>query len=106
MLNVVLKEEPRFVPAKCIRDRIAISHGCDACVVIRYATNERLEPCLLSSVTIKWRGSIIDGGARDEVPIPGCRYVLVLVALQVRIKGPVSKVEAQWLARNVRATFV
>ena len=55
---------------------------------------------------VKWRGSVIDGGTWDEVPIPRCRYVLVLVALQVRIKRPVSQVEAQWLARKVRATFV
>jgi hypothetical protein len=43
VLNVVIEEEPRFLPAECFREWVEIAHGRDACVVVRHAANERLK---------------------------------------------------------------
>lgn len=100
VLNVVIEEEPRFLPAERLCEWVEVSHGCDACFVVRHATNERLKSRLLCIRAVKRCGSVVGRGAWDEVPIPCCRYVLVFVALQVRIKRPVGEVETEWLARK------
>jgi hypothetical protein len=42
---------------------------------------------------VEWRGTVVDRGAGDEVPIPGCSDVLVLIALYVRVECTISEVE-------------
>lgn len=80
VLDIVVKEKPGLLPAQRLGVRVEISHRCGTGVAVRHAADERLEPCPLGMGTVERRGTIVNSGTRNKVPIPRRGDVFVFVA--------------------------
>ena len=56
--------------------------------------NKILEAGPLGVRAVQRRGTVVDGRTRNEIPVPGCGDVLVLIALEVGVQCTVGQVEA------------
>lgn len=102
VLGIVVKEKPGLLPAERLSKRVEIPHGSSTSFAIRYAAYERLKPFPTGIGAIEWRGTVVYGSTGNEIPIPGCGDVFILVASQVSVECTISEVETQRLVRKVR----
>lgn len=108
MLDIILEEEPGFLPPQGFGYRIRISHGCNTNFSIRDTANEFLygeEPCV---VAFQWSSSVVGGDTRDEMPIPGSGYIFIFVPTEESILDAICKVKSEWLSKRLQliSTFI
>jgi hypothetical protein len=94
VLSIVVEEKPGLLPAELFGEWVEIPHGGSTCFAVRDAAYERLKPYPIGLGAMEWRGTIVYGSTGNEIPIPGCKNVFVLVALQVGVEGTIGEVEA------------
>ena len=80
-----------------MREGIGVSHGGGADLGVGNTAYKRLDAFPSSEVAVQLCGGIIYRGSRDQIPVPSSSDVLVLVAFQIRIDGPVRQVESERL---------
>lgn len=66
MLNVVVQEEPRFLPGECLGRWVGELHRSGADLAVRYATDEGMETGVLNGTAGEGCGAVVSGGARDH----------------------------------------
>lgn len=66
MLNVVIQEEPRFLPGECLGGWVGELHRSGTDLAVRYATDEGMETGVLNGAAGEGCGAVVSGGARDH----------------------------------------
>lgn len=80
MLDILLEEEPGLLPRCGLGERIGVPHSRQPDLAVRDTADKLFDTSLSSRAALEDSSIIVEGRARDQIPIPSGGDVFVFSA--------------------------